>query len=131
MRLADRKTGEPSWLPEVLRKATDELTEREIWHVFHHAWGRAKDQVYDKRLWTTLDSVLHRLMVPRRIRGDQLIHAVTQVVTVVEKGLDEFSQCAYWTAEDKDAVYECRSECHHRKTCEALYTFTKLLAKDD
>lgn len=56
-----------------------------------------------------------------------LVHGVVQAVSVVEKGLDEFSACSYWPPEDPDEVYECRSECHHRRTCEALYAFQKVL----
>ena len=57
-----KKQRDPEWLPEILAKTTDQMTERDIWHVFHHAWGRAKDGVYDKRLWNVLDSVLHNLV---------------------------------------------------------------------
>jgi hypothetical protein len=124
-----KKTDDPSWLPAILDKRVDQMTEKDIWNVFHHAWGRAKDKVYDKRLWNILDSVMHRLTVARPVRTDEVVHGVVQAMSVVEKGLDEFARCSYWSAEDKEEIFECRSECHHRRTCEALYGFKGLMER--
>lgn len=39
--------------------------------------------------------------------------------------LHDFQQCSYWPPISPDEVYECRSECPHRWTCQMLYAIVQ------
>ena len=52
-----------------------------------------------------------------------------KILNVMRAGLNEFSECSHWPP-DED-TYECRSECHHRETCEALHRFLCGRMRDD
>jgi len=130
MGLCKHRGDDPSWLPPILAKPLDALTQDDIWDVFHYAWGRSKDGVYDKRLWNILDRALRSLLNGRRFAARPDVWRF-QARRAVEAGLDEFGQCSYWPPDAPDEVYECRSECHHRKTCAALYAFQKARKEED